>query len=129
MDQLGEQFAAKLQELERTRDPQPLMALFSEDVELKRSPQSREYHGLEGARDFWDEYLRMFSDVATTFDVVTEAGDRAALEWHSVCRLENGAEVTYQGCTVIQSDGEHVNSLRTYYDSASVLRPHAATAT
>jgi ketosteroid isomerase-like protein len=120
-DQIGEQFAAKLHDLERTRDPQALIAIFSEDAQLRRAPQNREYRGLDGAREFWNEYLRMFRDVTTTFDAVTQTQGRAALEWHSTCTLENGAEVTYQGCTVIESDGERVNRLRTYYDSAAVL--------
>lgn len=118
---IGEQFATKLQELERTRDPQKLITLFSDDVELRRAPQNREYRGLDGARDFWSEYLRMFPEVATTFDAVTQSEGRAALEWHSKCKLENGAEVSYMGCTVIESRGERVNKVRTYYDSAAVL--------
>jgi ketosteroid isomerase-like protein len=120
-DQIGDQFAARLKDLEQTRDPQALIALLSDDVELRRAPQNREYRGLDGAREFWDEYLRMFRDVTTTFDAVTQAEGRAALEWHSTCTLQNGAEVRYQGCTVIESDGERVNRVRTYYDSAAVL--------
>jgi len=125
-DQLGDQFAAKLQELERTRDPQALITIFSDDVELKRAPQNREYRGLDGAREFWAEYLRMFKQVETTFDAVTESDGRAALEWHSTCTLENGAQVSYQGCTVIERAGDRVSRLRTYYDSAAVLGERAA---
>lgn len=120
-DQMGEQFAKQLQDLERTRDPQALISLFSDDVELTRAPQNREYRGLDGAREFWNEYLHMFPNVETTFDAVTQADGRAALEWHSTCKLENGSNVTYQGCTVIETDGERVQRLRTYYDSAAVL--------
>jgi ketosteroid isomerase-like protein len=90
-------------------------------VELQRAPQDRTYRGLDGAREFWNEYLRMFASVETTFDAVTQSDGRAALEWHSTCTLESGAEVSYQGCTVIESDGERVHKLRTYYDSAAVL--------
>jgi ketosteroid isomerase-like protein len=68
----------------------------------------------------------MFPHVATTFDMVTQAEGRAALEWHSTCKLENGVEVSFQDCTVIESDGERVNRLRTYYDSAAVLGERAA---
>lgn len=120
-DRIGEQFASKLHDLERTRDPQALIEIFSDDVELKRAPQDRAFHGREGAREFWNEYLRMFAEVSTTFDVVTQSEGRAALEWHSTCKLESGAEVSYQGCTVIESDGGRVHRLRTYYDSAAVL--------
>jgi ketosteroid isomerase-like protein len=120
---LAERFAQKLLELERSRDPAPLLELFAENVELKRAPQHREYKGLGEAREFWNEYLDMFSNIRTTFDAMTESGDRAALEWHSECKLDSGSELTYQGCTVIETQGGRVSKLRTYYDSAAVLAP------
>jgi ketosteroid isomerase-like protein len=124
-EQMGDQFAAKLQDLERTRDPGALIAMFSDDVELQRAAQTRQYRGLDGAREFWKEYLHMFRDVTTTFDAITQVDGRAALEWHSTCKLDNGTEVSYQGCTVIETDGKRVNKLRTYYDSAAVMGARA----
>lgn len=119
--QMSDQFTARLEELERKRDPEPLLALFSEDVELSRAPQDHAYRGLAAARAFWDEYLHMFPEVETAFDTITASGGRAALEWHSTCRLEDGSKVSYRGCTVIESSGDRVTRVRTYYDSAVLL--------
>ncbi len=121
LEGLAERFASGLQALEQSRDPEPLVALFADDVELRRSPQRHAYHGLNGARAFWREYLELFDDVRTEFDALTESDGRAALEWHSTCRLRDGSQIHYEGCTVIEAEGDRVVTLRTYYDSAAVL--------
>lgn len=124
-----ERFTSRLQECERTRNPEVLVPLFADESELRRLPQRHAYQGHDGAREFWREYLDTFESVHTDFDAVTEAEGRAALEWHSTCRLRGGSEVRYAGCTIIESEGDRVVSLRTYYDSAVVLghrlQPHA----
>jgi len=121
MEPIAQRFARQLQELERTRDPDSLVALLADEVELKRAPQRRAYHGREEARAFWAEYLEMFRNVRTTFDAVTEHDGGATLEWHSEGELGNGSPIYYEGCTILESDGEHVFKIRTYYDSAAVL--------
>jgi limonene-1,2-epoxide hydrolase len=118
---LAERFASRLQLLEQSRDPELLVDLFSEDAELRRLPQRHAYHGLDGARAFWREYLGSFDEVRTDFDALTERDGRAVLEWHSICTLHDGSQIQYEGCTVIEAEGDRVATLRTYYDSAAVL--------
>lgn len=117
---IAREFATRLQELERTRSIDSLLQIFADNVELRRAPQHDSYAGLDGARRFWREYLDTFEAVETEFDRITEDETRAALEWHSHGK-RHGTKVRYEGCTVIERDGDRVVNLRTYYDSGAVL--------
>jgi len=117
MSQLAERFQATLQELEQKRDVAVMTRLFRDDSELRRAPRARVYQGPDGAAQFWSEYLDAFSNVETRFSAVTEEAGRAVLEWHSVATTKQGRHIEYDGCSVIEGEGEQVTQFRTYYDA------------
>lgn len=117
-------FIAGLRMLEQRSDPEPLLELFAEDVELTRL-DGPPRHGPAEARAFWTEYREMFSEVRTTVFDAVESDRQAALEWRSKATLANGGPIAYLGVTVLDLDGEQVTGVRTYYDTAAFLEERA----
>lgn len=117
MSQLAERFQTTLQELEQKRDVTLMTPLFHDDAELRRAPRARVYQGAQGTTQFWSEYLDAFSHVETRFSAVTEQEGRTVLEWHSVATTKQGRHIAYDGCSVIEGQGEQVTRFRTYYDA------------
>src|SRR4051812_16877288 len=97
-----QRFMRALQEAERTRDPEPLVRLFTDDARLTSIPKVGEDVGQQGARAFWDTYLSTFSQIASRFTNVVEQGNTAALEWTAEGTLRSGTPVFYEGISIIE---------------------------
>lgn len=122
-DRTTREFIAALRTLERERDLDPMAALFTDDAEVLSIDGHGPRHGPEGIRELFDEYLRQFERLSTTFTQVTEGGTHAALEWTTEAVRAGGHEITYTGITVIDLDGGAVTGFRTCYDSAKIMQP------
>jgi ketosteroid isomerase-like protein len=114
-----------LQETERTRDVEPLVALFAEDAELANLHEPGPLRGKDGARRFWQDYLGSFERIGSVFDHVLEGPDGAALEWVSDGALPEGRACSYRGVSLLEWEDGLVRRFRAYYDSAA-LRPAGA---
>ena len=125
MPGMAQTFADSLQRTEDTRDPEPLVRLFSEDAELHNLAIS--HQGLDGARQFWDTYLQQFKSIRSEFSHLIESDGQAALVWTSKGTLKDGHPITYRGVSVIEFDGDKVHRFETVYDSAAFLRTEAPT--
>jgi hypothetical protein len=119
MSDLATRFMNALQTFERERNLDAIAGMFTEGAALRRAPRARTYAGRAGAKQFWAEYLDAFEKVETQFGDVTSQDGRAVLEWHSQATSKQGHALAYDGCTVIEGDGDLVRSFRTYYDAAS----------
>lgn len=124
-EQVAERFMEALRESERRRDPAPVAALFAEDAECSSLTRKHSARGREQVRQFWETYLRQFEQIASEFTEALIAGDRAALEWRSRGRLNDGEPVDYRGVSIIEVRGDEVTRFRTYFDSA-VFTPGGA---
>ena len=109
-----------LKALEADKNPDTLVALFTDDATLERLTH-KTYEGKADTETFWREYLEPFGDIATEFFNVTEDGDGAVLEWESEGSLGSGKAIHYRGVSSLSFDGDKVKSFRTYYDSAAFL--------
>lgn len=118
-----------LQEAERTRDVEPLVRLFSEDAEVESPMLHRSHRGLDGARQFWKEYLGAFGDVRSEFTDTRRTETSATLEWKSDGTLPGGKPISYRGVSLIDFGDGKVKRFRTYYDSAAFLPDGAKHAT
>src|SRR4051812_43687565 len=95
------QFIEALEELEHTRDIERMLALFSDDCEL-RNLAIHPVHGKSGAIRFWHDYLTFFESIQTEFTRVTECGSLAFLEWASSGRFHSGKPLVYEGLTILE---------------------------
>ena len=113
-------FIECLQRAEESHEPDELLALFGEEVELRSLVRDRPFEGPDGARRFWTEYLASFQEVRSRFDRVLEQGDLVILEWTTEATVKSGHPVTYAGVSLIEFDGDRVVRFRTYYDSSAL---------
>ena len=119
--ELAEKFMHTLQAIESSQDVEPLIALFSEDVELSNLLMAEPQHGHDGARQFWQKYLSVFGQIHSEFTHVSEGGNTIALEWTSEGTLANGEPIKYRGVSLLERQHGQVQRFRTYYDSAAFL--------
>ena len=121
------EFIAALRHLEQQRDLDPMAALFTGGAEVRSIDGHGPRQGPDGIRALFDEYLRQFDEVRTTFTQVTEGERHAALEWTTEAVRAGGHGVTYTGVTIIDLDGDKVGGFRTVYDSAALMGPTVLT--
>jgi ketosteroid isomerase-like protein len=122
MQNFAQTFMLTLQEAETSRDPEPLVALFSDRSELRTVALTEPMAGIEGARKFWTHYLATFEKIRSEFHHVIEAEGEAVLEWVGEGVLAaSGQAISYRGVSVLEHDGAHVLRFRSYYDSAVFL--------
>ena len=122
MSNFAETFKSTLQQIEQSRDPEALVALFGSDSELLNLALTEPMKGEEGARKFWSNYLSAFDKVESKFHYTTDAENTAVLEWVSEGVIAaTGQPFNYRGVSVVEHDGEKAHKFRTYYDSAVFL--------
>lgn len=119
--ELASQFMQTLQHIEASGDVEPLVGLFSDDVELSNLAMLEPLKGHDGARQFWQKYLSVFEQIHSTFTHVIEDQNTAVLEWVSKGTLSNAEPVNYRGVSILEISNGQVQNFRTYYDSAVFL--------
>ena len=110
------QFIDALQVLERDRDPTGITNLFTENSEVGNIVSSRDFIGLEGAREFWETYRDTFGEVASTFRTVIVSDGRAALEWTTTGTTAAGAPISYEGVSILEIADGKITRFRAYFD-------------
>ena len=111
-----------LQQIEESRDPEALVALFGDQAELLNLALTEPMTGVEGARKFWTNYLTAFEKIRSTFHHTIQTDKDAVLEWVSEgVMAASGQPFNYRGVSVVEYDGGKVSRFRTYYDSAVFL--------
>jgi ketosteroid isomerase-like protein len=123
---MAQTFAEALQWAEESGDPEPLVALFAEDAELRNLAIAES--GVEGARRFWRTYLDQFDRVRSEFSHRIEAEGQVALVWTSEGTLKGGHPIRYRGASVLDLEGGKVRRFETVYDSAAFVRPEPGAA-
>lgn len=118
---IAESFMHTLQQIEETKDVEPLAAMFTEDAELSNLAMVEPLQGRDGARRFWNKYLSVFDQIHSEFTHVVETDAAVTMEWISQGSLTTGEPIKYRGISVIETDNGQVRSFRTYYDSAAFL--------
>ncbi len=119
----SDRFAEGLQRLERERDPDGLLGLFADEIELLRpEPGSRE-QGLAGARRFWQAYLDQFQEVRSEFMRVEESGQLGVLVWVSRGQLIDGRDIAQIRVALLVIEDAKIRRVTTYYDTAAFTAP------
>jgi limonene-1,2-epoxide hydrolase len=120
-NQLAEAFMRALQTSEAALDPEPIVALFSDQAELSNLSSSGPQHGIDGAKTFWENYLGNFQHIHSDFTHVVQSDGTAVMEWVSDGALRNGDPIRYKGVSIIEGEADKVIRFRTYYDSGAFL--------
>lgn len=126
-DETTRSFIAALRHLEQTRELDDMAALFTDEAEVRSIDGHDTRYGPDGIKALFEEYLRQFDELRTTFTQVTEGGSHAALEWTTQAVRAGGHGVTYTGVTIIDLADGKVTGFRTVYDSAALMGPTVLT--
>jgi ketosteroid isomerase-like protein len=118
---IAQRFIDALHQLEDDRDAGALADLYADGAVSGNTATTRTYDGPDGARQFWTAYRETFSDIRSEFRNVVGGNGAVALEWTSKGTLEGGDEVSYEGVTVLETDGEHVTRSTAYFDPRAIV--------
>ncbi|MDP9496635.1 MAG: nuclear transport factor 2 family protein [Actinomycetota bacterium] len=125
----AQRFADALQELERTRDLDAFVQMFSDEAHLVRPEGRGDVTGKDGARQFWQAYLDQFDEIGSRFSRIEQDGRLGELEWTGTGRLRTGRPLSYAGVSLLEVDDDGlVTRFATYYDTAAFLTPSAGAA-
>jgi ketosteroid isomerase-like protein len=111
-----QQFIEALQVLERDSDPTAMLGLFMENSEVGNIVSTREFIGVEGAREFWETYRDSFGEVNSTFRNVIVGDVRAALEWTTTGTSPAGTPIAYEGVSILEMADNKITRFRAYFD-------------
>jgi len=117
---LASEFIEALRRVEEEGELEPMARLFTEDAELSNPTMPRIERGPDGALRFWDMYRRSFQGIRSQFRRVIEGDEVAALEWTSLGTSPEGAEVVYEGVTVIEYAGGKITRFKAYFDGRAL---------
>jgi ketosteroid isomerase-like protein len=110
-----------LQQIEKTGDVEPLVALFAENADLINLAMHEPLQGKQHIRQFWQNYLSVFDRIQSRFTHVAEGDKTITLEWISEGALSSGEPFSYRGVSILETNNGQVQHFRTYYDSAAFL--------
>jgi ketosteroid isomerase-like protein len=116
------QFIEALQVLERDRDSTGISSLFTENSEVGNIVSSRDFIGLEGAREFWETYRETFGEVTSSFRNAIVSDGRAALEWTTTGTSSAGAPIAYEGVSILEMADGKITRFRAYFDAHDLGR-------
>lgn len=120
-ERVAESFKEALWKVEENRDVEPMLDVLSDDCEVGNVAVPETFHGHDGAREFWTQYRQTFDEMKSSFRNIFAADGRAALEWTTEA-TENGDEVSYEGVTILEIDGDKVTRFMAYFDPAHLSR-------
>lgn len=120
-ERVAESFKEALWKVEEDRDVEPMLDVLSDDCEVGNVAVPETFHGHDGAREFWTQYRQTFDEMKSSFRNIFAADGRAALEWTTEA-TENGDEVSYEGVTILEIDGDKVTRFMAYFDPAHLSR-------
>ena len=122
-EQLARRFVEALGRLEAERDLEAITALFAEGCEVGNVTSPEKFRGREGAREFWGaKYRDTFGEVKSTFRNVFATSDRITLEWTTEGTEADGSPVSYDGVSILETDGERITRFRAYFDAGGLGR-------
>ncbi len=127
-DQLGSQFAAALEAVERRDEGaiEDILAHFSPEASLTNSALKHtndERRGFEAIRAFWEAYQHTFRELQTTFFEQTSSERAAGLFWTTRGIDAQGEPIEYDGVTLLIFDDDgKITRFRGYYDTRELAR-------
>ncbi len=114
---VAQQFVEALWKLEEDEDVEALVGLHTEDCEVGNVSVPRTFTGHDGLREFWTSYRATFGEMKSEFrNVFADDEGHAALEW-TTNGTSDGNEVSYDGVSILEIEGDKVKRFMAYFDS------------
>lgn len=116
----ADDFIAALRQCEDAGHVDALAALYADDARTSNPNEQRPYHGVDGARRFWEAYRKSFATIHSRFHTILESEDKAMLEWTSDCETAAGVKTSYDGVSVFETRGGRITRFTAYFDPAEL---------
>jgi hypothetical protein len=118
---IADGFVEALRKLEQERDVEALVETHTDDCEVGNVAVPETSEGHEGLREFWTEYCKTFGEMESTFRNVFATEEGAALGW-TTRGTSNGGDVSYDGVSILELDGDKISRFMAYFDTGSLTR-------
>ena len=112
-ENIAKQFIDALHKLERDRDLETIVGLFSENCEVGNVVTDDKDISAE---KFWSSYRESFGEVESTFRNEIITGDATALEWTTSGTSGEGHEFKYDGVSILEIEGDKITRFHAYFD-------------
>jgi len=119
---MADRFVRALAQLEAGREIEPLIALYADDAAVGNVNVPEQFHGSDGARQFWTEYRGTFDTMKSEFRNIITTSERVALEWTTRGTSVEGNPVAYDGVSILEIAGDKITRFRAYFDPRSLGR-------
>ena len=110
-------FIEGLRLLEQNESSTQILEQFADNCTVGNVQLDTALEGIEGAKRYWQDYRHTFSDIRSTFDRITEAGQLAVLEWTSTGTLKTGRHISYRGISILTISDNRITDFMAYFDS------------
>ncbi len=119
---MKDKFIEALRKLEADENVDEIVSLFADDCEVGNVATHENMSGTDGARQFWTNYRKTFSEIKSTFKNKIASDGTTALEWTSVGTSANGSEIDYEGVSILETDGDKIRRFFAYFNPAKLGR-------
>ena len=118
--EVAERFKEALWKLEEDRDVEALAEIHAEDCSVGNVAVPKTFEGHDGLREFWTNYRNTFDEMKSEFrNIFADEAGHAALEW-TTNATEDGKNVSYEGVSILEIDGDKVKRFMAYFDPRSL---------
>lgn len=117
-----QQFIDALEQVESSRQYDPMVALFADDSKIGNVLVPDQFDGKEGASRFWQDYRSSFGEIRSEFHNRVESENQAALEWVAQGTGNHGQTIRYQGVTVLTFERGKISRFMSYFDPRGLGR-------
>lgn len=125
--EISEKFIEALRELEQNRNVEKIAALFADRAEVNNVVTIENSHDLS-PQDFWQKYRDNFGEVGSEFKNKIYGENSAALEWTTTGTGADGGEISYEGVSILETDGERITRFFAYFNPSKLGRQIEETA-
>jgi steroid delta-isomerase-like uncharacterized protein len=118
--EVAERFKEALRKLEEDQDVEELVEIHAEDCSVGNVAVPKTFEGHDGLREFWTNYRNTFDEMKSEFrNVFADDTGHAALEW-TTNATEDGKNVSYEGVSILEIEGDKVKRFMAYFDPRSL---------
>lgn len=122
-EKTAENFIEALRELEANENIEQITSLFASDAKIGNAAMAENSHERQiNAREFWTNYRRTFGEVKSEFRNKIISENAAALEWTTEGTSKDGEPISYEGVSILETEGEKISRFFAYFNPGALGR-------
>lgn len=118
--EIAEKFIEALSELEKNNSTENIVGLFADSCEVGNVTLTNNLQGKDGAEEFWTNYRKTFGEIESTFKNKIHSENTVVLEWTSSGTSTDGGEISYDGVSILETEGDKITRFFAYFNPAQL---------